>query len=98
MSHGTNRRDFMRNAALAGVGALALGRAAFGDEPKPDEKEKKDAAKEPSGDKLNIACIGVGGKGGGDSDHAGKFGNVVAICDINDHTLAEKAQHFPKAK
>jgi predicted dehydrogenase len=47
---------------------------------------------------VNFACIGVGGKGSSDTDHVGALGNIVALCDIDDHTLAEKAQHFPSAK
>jgi predicted dehydrogenase len=47
---------------------------------------------------LNIACIGVGGKGSSDTDQAGKHGNIVAICDIDDGNLAAKAEKFPRAK
>ena len=39
---------------------------------------------------LNVACIGVGGKGGSDSGNASKFGNVVAICDVDRKTLQSK--------
>jgi predicted dehydrogenase len=38
-------------------------------------------------DKMNIVCIGVGGKGGSDSGNAAQFGNVVAICDVDRGTL-----------
>jgi predicted dehydrogenase len=49
-------------------------------------------------DKINIACIGVGGKGRSDSDHAGAFGNIVALCDIDADRLGKKGLQFPKAK
>ncbi|XZE33238.1 Gfo/Idh/MocA family protein [Pirellulaceae bacterium SH501] len=43
-------------------------------------------------EKLNVACIGVGGKGGSDSSNAAQFGNVVAICDVDRGTLEGKAK------
>lgn len=50
-------------------------------------------------DRINIACIGVGGMGGGDSDNAHRCGgNIVAICDADRNALAKKAQQFPGAK
>src|SRR5207247_6704 len=49
-------------------------------------------------EKVNIACIGVGGKGDSDASDAGQVGNVVAICDIDDNSLNRKAQQFGKAK
>ncbi|MBJ43999.1 MAG: dehydrogenase [Planctomycetaceae bacterium] len=48
-------------------------------------------------DRINIACVGVGGKGRSDSTQAGEYGNVVAICDIDDEHLNAKAAEFPKA-
>jgi predicted dehydrogenase len=49
-------------------------------------------------ERLNMAGIGVGGKGRSDIDQAGQFGNVIAICDIDEVRLHEKAQVFPKAR
>jgi hypothetical protein len=50
-------------------------------------------------DKINVACIGVGGKGDSDSNDVGRCGgNVVAICDIDETTLNKKAQKYPDAK
>ncbi len=50
-------------------------------------------------DRINVACIGVGGKGDSDSTDAGNCGgNVVAICDVDKKTLAKKAQQYPQAK
>src|SRR5580658_5181434 len=48
-------------------------------------------------DRINIACIGVGGKGDQDSaDAAMNGGNVVAICDVDRNALAAKIQQFQK--
>ena len=50
-------------------------------------------------DKVNIACIGVGGKGDSDSsDAASCGGNIVALCDVDAGNLDHKAQQFPNAK
>ncbi len=50
-------------------------------------------------EKINIACIGVGGKGDSDSSDAARCGgNIVAICDVDENTLDHKSKQFPKAK
>lgn len=50
-------------------------------------------------DKINIACIGVGGKGDSDSrDAAACGGNIIALCDVSQSTLDKKAEKFPNAK
>ena len=48
-------------------------------------------------ERLNMASIGVGGKGGSDSSHAGELGDMVALCDIDDNTLRGRAQKSPRA-
>lgn len=50
-------------------------------------------------DRINIACIGVGGKGDSDSNAAAQCGgNIVAICDVDQRTLEKKGQQFAQAK
>jgi hypothetical protein len=50
-------------------------------------------------DRINVACIGVGGKGDSDSsDAAGCGGNIVALCDVDTNTLDQKSKQFPNAK
>ena len=49
-------------------------------------------------DRLRFACIGVGGKGSGDTDQVGGLGDVVALCDIDSKRLGAKASKFPDAK
>ena len=87
MSRQADRRDFLKTSALTGAGFFALGGAGEGL-----------ALPRAVGEKLNIACIGVGGKGSSDTDQAGQFGNIVALCDIDDNTLNGKARKFPKAQ
>ncbi len=50
-------------------------------------------------DQINVACIGVHGKGDSDvSDTARCGGNIVALCDVDANSLADKAKQFPNAK
>ena len=85
MAHRIHRRHFLKSASLVGVGYWVAGREVrlFGDS---------------TNEKINIACIGVGGKGSGDTDQAANYGNVVALCDIDDQRLGKKAEKFPRAK
>jgi predicted dehydrogenase len=80
------RRQFLRDTGLAGVGFWVAGGLSLA------------ADKDSPNGRLHIACIGVGGKGGSDTSQAGRVGTVVALCDIDDHTLDAKAKEFPKAK
>src|ERR1039457_1442756 len=46
-------------------------------------------------DRVNVACIGVGGKGDSDSsDAANCGGQIVAICDVDPNQLGAKAKQF----
>jgi predicted dehydrogenase len=83
----TNRRDFLKTTAIAGFGFWVAGTARAA-----DEKEKS------SNEKIRFACIGIGGKGGSDTADAARFGDVVAVCDIDDHTLGGAGKAFPDAK
>jgi predicted dehydrogenase len=85
MSRRTNRRTFLKQTALAGAGFWA----AAGLTPRESR-----AANE----QLQFACVGVGGKGSSDTDHAGNFGKVIALCDIDDTRLNEKAKKFADAQ
>jgi predicted dehydrogenase len=50
-------------------------------------------------DKINIACIGVGGKGSSDCDDSARCGgNIAALCDVDTNTLEGKAKKYPNAK
>ncbi len=83
----TNRRSFLQAASLAGAGYFA----AAGSRP---------AWSNAASEQLNVASIGVGGKGGSDSDNAALFGNVVAICDVDRNTLEKKggSEQFKNAE
>jgi predicted dehydrogenase len=49
-------------------------------------------------DKLNIACIGVGGRGGANLNAVAPTENIAAICDVNGKALGAAAAKFPQAK
>ena len=73
----STRRGFMQTVSMAGAGYFVAAGS-------------RQAWSQSAGEQLNVACIGVGGKGGSDSDNASLFGNVVAICDVDRNTLEKK--------
>jgi len=79
-----SRRSFLKTAALVGT---AVGSAGY-------FVAESNAQATPSGStpRLNVACIGVGGKGGSDSNNAAQHGNIVAICDVDRGRLAGAAR------
>jgi hypothetical protein len=80
-SNSFTRRQFLRRTVLA-AGAATL---AF-----PYVGQVLGA-----NDRINVACIGVGGKGDSDSSDASSCGgNIVAICDVDDGNLDKKASQF----
>ncbi len=83
-SQGLNRRNFLTRSAAVGT---AVG--VFSGLTPPESM----AANE----KLNIASIGVGGKGWVDL-HGVASENIVAICDVDAGNLAKAGAKFPKAK
>src|SRR4051812_36058528 len=88
-----NRRQFIKTAAFIGMSSWVVGRGAWADDTKPG------ASSSPN-ERLKFACVGVAGKGDGDSAQVSKMGDVVAICDIDENRLARKAAQpgFGKAR
>ncbi|HMG02888.1 MAG TPA: twin-arginine translocation signal domain-containing protein, partial [Edaphobacter sp.] len=80
-----DRREFIKTSSLA-AGSLAFGAPAF-------------LRGQNLNSKLNIACIGIGGKGRSDTDAcAGE--NIVALCDVDTGSQAYETQtkKYPSAK
>jgi hypothetical protein len=76
-----SRRDFLKSTSLF-VGAAAISAPYF-------------LRAQSANERINIACIGVGGKGDSDSSSAfGLGGNIVALCDIDSDTLNKKNKSF----
>ncbi|MGP0068328.1 MAG: Gfo/Idh/MocA family oxidoreductase [Isosphaeraceae bacterium] len=85
MSMTTDRRSFLFGASVAGFGILAQGRRGWAGGVGPNET-------------LNIACIGVGGKGRSDTENASHYGRIVAVCDIDEKRLDAEAEKYKEAK
>ncbi|MBI4880971.1 MAG: Gfo/Idh/MocA family oxidoreductase [Planctomycetes bacterium] len=84
------RRDFLKGAALATAGLAAAGSQACAVlRPGPRRISPNE--------KLNVACIGVGGRGH-DNVHAMSGENIVALCDVDDSMAAEAYAAFPSAQ
>ncbi|MGD0091602.1 MAG: Gfo/Idh/MocA family oxidoreductase [Planctomycetota bacterium] len=50
-------------------------------------------------DKVNLACIGCGGKGDSDiNDAVSRGANIVALCDANEGPVNGQAKRFPNAR
>jgi predicted dehydrogenase len=50
-------------------------------------------------ERLNVACIGVGGKGRGEvRDAAAEGCNIVALCDVDERRAAGTYKEFPRAR
>lgn len=78
----TTRRDVMKAAAVA-TGAIAA-------TPYFPWSEKA-FANQDKNDRPNIGCIGVGSMGSVDARGHANFGNIVAVCDVDErHALRAK--------
>jgi predicted dehydrogenase len=90
MTPRSTRRHFLGASAAAAAGAWGAGRLLGQSVPSgPSANEK-----------INVAFIGVGGKG---ADNLGNLSsnkrvNVVALCDVDGRTLGGAAQKHPSAK
>ena len=81
-----SRRKFLAQSSLAAAAFTIVPRHVLGGK----------GYRAPS-DTLNIACIGVGGKGYSDL-HAVATENIVAMCDVDEERAAKAFEEFPKAK
>ena len=80
-----SRRKFLRTSAIA-TGAAALSFPYVG-------------RVLGANDRINVACVGVGGKGDSDCDDSARCGgNIFAICDVDSNTLTRKGEKYPQAK
>jgi len=86
-----NRRRFFKSAAAlaaaAGVPAWYL-----------EMEQSRAAQPKPLGanDRPAIALIGCGGQGRGDANAASQFGDIVAVCDVDDRHAEAAAKQFTK--
>ena len=78
-----NRRNFLKTATLAG-GAVVFGVPTL-------------LRGQNLNSKLNIAVIGAGGKGAGDTDCCSSE-NIFALCDVDTERCADQLKKYPAAK
>ncbi len=78
------RRDFLRSAAWSGSGLIIL-------------SNSRSVRSAQANEKLNIAAIGVGGRGAADVNGVASE-NIVALCDVDHAHSAKTFEQFPKAK
>lgn len=81
--YNTSRRQFLQRSALS-AGSLFVPNLLIGQE---------SAAK-----KINVAGIGVGGKGASDIGISAEGANIVALCDVDRKTLEGAKAKYPDAK
>jgi predicted dehydrogenase len=87
MSHGISRRYFFYGSLLAG----AVPQAGFGSVP-----SLKALGFKPFNEKLNIAGIGVGGRGAADLRGV-ESENIVALCDVDQRQAGPTYARYEKA-
>ncbi len=80
----SNRREFLSKIVVTGVGFWVASRTGWANAKSPNEK-------------LNIACVGAGGRGGANIEGV-KGENIVALCDVDAHRAAGAFKGFPKAE
>ena len=80
-----SRRGFLKGAATAAAFTI-VPRHVLGGPGYP-----------PPSEKLNIAAVGVGGRGANDLDALASE-NIVALCDVDFHHAGRSAKRFPDAK
>jgi hypothetical protein len=80
-----SRRQFLQRSTLVGAGLLLL----------PSLRSVRGA---PANDRLNVAIVGVGGRGKWFVDTMPKMSSVVAMCDVNEQRAGDAFQRVPQAK
>ncbi|GMW03484.1 MAG: dehydrogenase [Candidatus Hydrogenedentota bacterium] len=91
-----SRRAFLAATTLSAAAATAQNQAAEAN-PTPNTAEVVPGEVSPN-DKLNVAAIGSGGKGGGDIMNCSKTENIVALCDVDWDRAAQTFERLPNAK
>jgi predicted dehydrogenase len=85
---GVSRRYFFFGSLLAG----AVPAGGFGSVPSLRAMGYK-----PYYDKLNVAAVGCGGRGGSIMNDAAKTENIVALCDVDEVRAASNFERYAKA-
>jgi predicted dehydrogenase len=84
-----SRRSFLKRCSLAGA---AAGLPAWFLE--RDLAEAAPVRKLGPNDRPAIALVGCGGQGRGDANNAKRFGDIIAVCDVDAEHAAAAAKQF----
>ena len=85
-----SRRSFLQKCALA---AGASGLPLWFCQRELDAAEASPAVTSPNG-RPGIGLIGCGGQGQGDAQNASRYGDIVAVCDVDQQYVDAAAQRF----
>lgn len=94
MKNNISRRNFLQKSALATAGAIVASSPLMANIPFSAQQKKKKTA---AADKLNIAGIGIGGRGGAVIRELSSE-NIVALCDVDWKYAANQFAAYPDAK
>jgi predicted dehydrogenase len=89
-NHQPTRRAFLTAASAASLTLLTSRKASAQDAQPP--------ADTASASRLNVAFVGVGGRGANDLEGVARHANVAALCDVDTGILRGAASKHPKAK
>ncbi len=81
----TSRREFLKAVSGAAAGFALVPRHVLGQ------------GQTPPSEKLNIACIGVGNRGGASLEGV-RNENIVALCDVDMRSAGTAFENHPKAR
>jgi hypothetical protein len=84
MARKTTRRVFLQKVAVGGTGLFLL--------------NAWSARTYAANERVNVALVGVSGRGSWFSDTMPKLSNVVAMCDVNDRRAAPYYKAVPQAR
>jgi len=88
-----SRRTFLARTAGTGAAVLAAATAAAQDK-KPPRRKTSDSSPLPPSERLNIACVGCGGKGHSDIQGVAMH-NIVALCDTDEDRARGTFRAYP---
>ena len=84
MNRTITRRGILQGSAAMAAGYWISPTLSAADSTSPNEK-------------LNVACIGIGGQGGANVRGV-RSQNIVALCDVDDKRAGSQYDNFPKAE
>ncbi len=94
-SHISSRRSFLKTAGALTVASTLP--SWFIEECAAQQRRQR-AESSPPSERLNLALIGCGGQGTGDAKNAQRYGQIVAVCDVDAGHLAAAQKTFPGAE